>query len=130
MDKLLLHQYATADYNRQSYSKVLTELEKQLNRAADGYLNPVRRITTSDSMTLNDTIVLVDATAGNVTFTLQAALQWEQKRLVIKKIDASANTVTIDGYSTETIDGATTKVLSAQYASYELTSQGGAVWII
>jgi hypothetical protein len=102
----------------------------QINRAVDGYLFPVRRVTTNYTMDLNDSIILVDATAGNVTVTLQAALQWEQKRLVVKKIDASVNTVTIDANSTELIDGAATKVISTQYTSHEFTSQGGAIWII
>lgn len=130
MDKIFIRQYATEAYNRQSYNNVLTALENALNRAADGYLNYVRRITTSDTMTLGDSIILVDATAGNVTLTLQPALQWEQKRITVKKIDASVNTVTIDADGAELIDGAATKVISAQYVSYDFTSQGGAVWII
>lgn len=130
MDKVAITNLATDAYNRQSYHKALLAVEMQINRAADGYLFPVKRVTTSYTVDLNDSIILVDATAGNVTITLQSALQWEQKRLVIKKIDASVNTVTIDANSAELIDGAATKVISTQYISHELTSQGGAIWII
>lgn len=130
MDKVALTNLATEAYNRQSYHKALSAIEMQINRAADGYLNPVKRVTTNYTVDLNDSIILVDATAGNVTITLQAALQWEQKRLVVKKIDSSVNTVTIDANSTELIDGAATKVISTQYTSHEFTSQGGAIWII
>jgi hypothetical protein len=130
MDKIKLDNLATDTYNRQSYNQALLAIQMQINRAVDGYLFPVRRITTNYTMDLNDSIILVDATAGNVTVTLQAALQWEQKRLIVKKIDASVNTVTIDANSTELIDGAATKVISTQYTSHEFTSQGGAVWII
>lgn len=130
MDKVALSNLATDTYNRQSYHKALLAIEMQINRAVDGYLFPVRRITTSYTVDLNDAIILVDATAGNVTVTLQAALQWEQKRLIIKKIDSSVNTVTIDANSTELIDGAATKVISTQYTSHELASQGGAIWIV
>lgn len=130
MDKVALKQYATNDYNRQSYNNVLTVLENQLNRAADGYLYPIKRVTVSTTMTLNDGIILVDATAGNITITLLPALQWEQKIVTVKKIDSSVNTVTIDADSAELIDGIATKVISTQYTSYDFTSQGGAVWII
>jgi hypothetical protein len=44
--------------------------------------------------------------------------------LTIKKVDASANTVTVDGNAAETIDGVTTKVLSAQYASISIICDG------
>ncbi len=130
MDKLALTGYATDAYNRQTYYKALSDIEQQINRAVDGYLFPVKRVTTNYTMNLNDSIILVDATAGNVTITLQAALQWEQKKLTVKKIDTSGNTVTIDGNGAETIDGAATKVISAQYVTVNLTSQGGAIWII
>lgn len=130
MDKVALLQHATSDYNRQQYNDVLRKVETQLNRAADGYLFPVTRVTTNYTMSMNDSIILVDATAGNVTITLQPALQWEQKKFTVKKIDASVNTVTIDANSTELIDGAATKVISTQYVSHDFTSQGGAVWII
>jgi len=130
MDKVALIQYATDTYNRQSYNNVLSIIENRINRAADGYLFPVTRVTSNYTMNINDAIILVDATAGNVTITLQPALQWEQKKLTIKKIDASVNTVTIDADSAELIDGATTKVISAQYVTVNLTAQGGAVWVI
>jgi hypothetical protein len=50
--------------------------------------------------------------------------------LTIKKIDASVNAVTIDGNASETIDGATTKALSSQYASYEIACDGSAWYIV
>lgn len=130
MDKVALTNLATDTYNRQSYHKALSAIEMQINRAVDGYLFPIRRVTSDYTVDLNDSIILVDATAGNVTITLQGALQWEEKRLVVKKIDSSVNTVTIDADSTELIDGAATKVISTQYTSHEFTSQGGAIWII
>ena len=37
------------------------------------------------------------------------------KSLAIKKIDSSANTVTIDAAGANTIDGVATKVISTQY---------------
>lgn len=133
MDKVALRQYATNEYKRQSYNNVLTAVEMQINRAADGYLFPVKRLTSADSpydATLNDGILIVDATSGPVTINLKPAREWEQKRLVIKKIDASGNSVTATPNGSEMIDGASTKATSTQWASFELVTQDGAIFAI
>lgn len=62
------------------------------------------------------TTILVDASSGNLTITLLAvATALDGFDLNVVKIDSSANTVTIDGDGSETIDGATTQVLTYQY---------------
>jgi len=61
-------------------------------------------------------VLLVDATAGNITITLPAsAAATSGYEVTIKKIDSSTNTVTIDGDASETIDGSSTYVLRNQY---------------
>ena len=130
MDKIKLTQYATADYNRQSYNNVLEAIEQQINRASDGYLFPVMAITASYTINYNDGVILADATSGNITITLLPALEMTQKRIVIMKTDASANTVIIDGNASETINGALTNVLSTQYATVEITAYNGAWYVI
>lgn len=63
-----------------------------------------------------NTTILVDATSGNITITLlPAATATDGFRVAVKKIDATANTVTIDGNASETIDGSLTQVLALQY---------------
>lgn len=130
MDKVKLTQYATAEYNRQSYNNVLQAVEQQINRAADGYLFPVMAITASYTINYNDGVILADATSGNITITLLPALEMTQKRILIMKTDASANTVTVDGNASETINGALTNVLSTQYAKVEITAYNGAWYVI
>lgn len=72
-----------------------------------------------------DKIILVDATAGAVTISLlAAATAGNGFRIVVKKVDSSVNTVTIDGNASETIDGTTTSVLSTQYDSDNLICNG------
>jgi hypothetical protein len=66
--------------------------------------------------------LLVDASGAARVITLPAATA--RRIYVVKKIDSSGNTVTIDGNASETIDGALTKVLSAQYASVMIQSDG------
>lgn len=63
------------------------------------------------------TTSLADATAGAIVLTLGTAASMINRLLVIKKIDATANTVTIQGNGAETIDGTNTRVLSTQYSS-------------
>lgn len=71
----------------------------------------------------------VDASGGPRTITLPTALSARWRKYTIKKIDASANTVTIDAAGAETIDGALTFVLGAQYQTITIQSNG-ASWDI
>lgn len=131
MNKISIRQYATAEYNRQQYETVLSAVEREFNHAADGYLFTVTRVSSDYTMTLNDSVILVDASGGDITITLKPARECEQKRVTIKKIGgAGGNVVTVDADGSETIDGATTKSLASQYDSVELVSQGGAWWIV
>lgn len=130
MDKISIKQYATAEYNRQSYNNVLQAVEQQINRAADGYLSNVVAINASYTTNYGDSVILANATGGAITVTLKPANEMTQKRIVILKTDASANTVTIDADGSETINGALTNVLSTQYAKVELTAYNGAWYVI
>ena len=72
-----------------------------------------------------DKLIKVDATSGAVTIALlAAATAGDGFQFAIKKVDSSVNTVTIDGNSTETIDGSLTKSLTSQYDVVILTSDG------
>lgn len=77
-----------------------------------------------------DYTILADATSGNLTMTLQAAASHTGRIYKIKKIDASVNTVTIDANGSETIDGATTQVISTQWASVTIQSNGTSWFIV
>jgi hypothetical protein len=72
-----------------------------------------------------DTILV---TTGNTdrTITLPTAVDNSGRKLTIKKVDSGTGTVTVDGEGSETIDGATTKVLSAQYTSLAIQCDGSA----
>jgi hypothetical protein len=90
---------------------------------------PVRAVTASTTVRVIDEVLLVDATADNLTITLISAAS-TPNQYTIKKVDASVNTVTIDGAGTETIDGATTKVLSAQWETVTLIPSGGNWYVV
>jgi len=86
--------------------------------------------TTSYTVTTSDTVVFADATSGAVTITLPAASGVAGYRFYIKRIDNSANTVTIGRTGADTIDGATSFTLDLQYTAAAFVSNGTAWYIL
>jgi hypothetical protein len=75
-----------------------------------------------------DRVFLSDATAAARTVTLPNAVNvGAGKEYIVKKKDASANTVTVATTSAQTIDGASTVVLAAQGAICRVVSDGAIV---
>lgn len=71
------------------------------------------------TMTENETFCFADATSGNITITLALANTWgtaRGQRVTVKRIDASANTVTVNTSGTDTIDGAASTTIAATSA--------------
>lgn len=86
--------------------------------------------TAAYTITGTDYVILCDATAtGAFTVTLPTAANKGQI-LVIKKVDSTAGAITIGRAGTDTIEGATTKSLAAQYNSYTLVANGTSTWYI
>lgn len=69
---------------------------------------------------------VIDGTTGatNRTLNLPAVASCAGRLYLIKKVDSGVGTITIDPNSTETIDGASTLVLSSQYSSVLIQSNG------
>jgi hypothetical protein len=96
---------------------------------AEPVINSITTKATADSpysLGATDCTILCNAAAGNMTINLSASAGAGMTgRIVrIKKIDASANTVTVDANASETIDGALTQVLSVRYAWLVLQCDG------
>lgn len=72
-------------------------------------------ITTTTTLDATHYAVYANATSGAITVNLPALSGVIGRVYIIKKSDASGNAVTIDGNSTETIDGSATLALGAQY---------------
>lgn len=81
-------------------------------------------VSTTYSLLANDGLIEGDATAGAFTVTLTAAASSLGRVVTIKKIDSSANAVTVDGDGAEAIDGAATYALSSQYDAVTLHCDG------
>lgn len=71
-----------------------------------------------------DDVILCATAGGAFSLTLPAAASNTGKQFHIVKTDASTNLLTIDGNASETIDGSLTQVLSNQWQSYKIVSDG------
>lgn len=89
-----------------------------------------RTLTATGDALATDYLILVDATAGAVTVTLPVAANSNAAMIVVKKIDAGANAVTVDANGAETIDGAANVALAAQYDAVTVFCDGSEWWII
>lgn len=86
-------------------------------------------VTKSGAFTIsvgdNRSLFLCDASSAAFTAGIvSAATAGENFTVSIKKTDSSSNAITIDPSGAETIDGATTFVLDAQYEEIKLQSDG------
>lgn len=80
--------------------------------------------TAAYTLTTVDDIVLGNATGGAFSVTLPTAVGISGREYVVKRINSGANSVTVGTTGGQTIDGAATKVLNAQYLSARMVSDG------
>jgi hypothetical protein len=89
---------------------------------------PIRTITTTASAGVTDKTILGDATGGSLVVNLPTAASAFSTNsgtiYIVKKIDASVNTVTITAAGADLIDGAASQLLVTQYSFYAIQSNG------
>jgi len=83
---------------------------------------------TADHTAVTQSLVLVDASGGPVTVTLPGPTSTAV--VTVKKIDSSANAVTIATPGSETIDGDSDRTLTAQWVAREVASDGTNYYLI
>ena len=86
--------------------------------------------TADYTLTDADYTVAVTCSSVNITITLPVVAGCIGRVYNIKKMDATAYTVIVDGAGSETIDGDETQILSGQYDSLQIQSDGTSGWII
>ncbi len=122
--------------NPQAVTKTQVRLRSGCDNTADAD-KPVSRATQTAlatktaayTLTATDSVILADATTAAFQVTLPTAVGITGRQYTIKKIDSTANIVTVDGNGSQTIDGATTKILASQWAFIVVVSDG-ANWVI
>jgi hypothetical protein len=88
----------------------------------------VRTVTASQTVLGTDATVLADASSGGITLSLRTAEKYANRMFHFKKIDNSANAVTIT--APEMIDGQANALLQAPMESLTVQSDGSEWWII
>lgn len=82
-------------------------------------------VTTGVSTPLaQNQVILADATSGDITVTLPSVADTNGKTITVKRIDASANIVTVSG----TIDGGSSFILYDAYGVQTFLSDGTQYW--
>jgi hypothetical protein len=83
-----------------------------------------RTVAVSGALLTSDQVVFADASGGAITLTLPNPVLFALKTITIKKIDATANAVTISQFAAELIDGGASVALTVQYQSIDLYCDG------
>lgn len=97
-------------------------------QAPNGGYSTTTVTTTYTASTFN--VILANATSGAFTVTLPSAASSANLAYIIKKIDSTANVVTIMGNGADTIDGVNTQPLNTQWQSYIMISNGTSWFLI
>jgi hypothetical protein len=101
-----------------------SRVTKQISRANNNKkILEATAKTSNYTLTTNDEIIIFNTTGGNLTASLPSAVGIKGKIFEIHKIGA-INTLTIDPNASETIGGTSTHVLSENYSSVIIVSNG------
>ncbi len=109
---------------RQALTQVLDELADQVNYTA----YDVTRVAAA--AVVGSDLVLCTTGASDLALQLVKAVEFRDRTMAIKKIDAGAGQVLIDPDGTETLDGQTTYTVSAQYTVVSIRSDGDNWWVV
>jgi hypothetical protein len=129
-EQLIVEGHSTQNSNLQEWRNSSGTVFSRVNGAGEiiARLDVVTK-TTTYTATVNDHVILCDASGGAWTLSLPTASPSGQQ-FHIKKIDSSTNAVTVDGNGSQTIDGSTTALLSAQYDAIHIVSDGSNWYIL
>lgn len=119
----------TDNYNLGSNVARWSNVWSQFVRTDQLYLTtPTTANSSPVAVSANDQVILYTGTGGAVTVNLPAASALAGKTLIVKDAggDATANNITVDGNLAETIDGAATQAITANYGVMRLYCNGTA----
>lgn len=124
--------FTTADNQVVIGNTSITEtiLRGQVFTGDGAYETLKRTAKTSSASITTETLVLVDATSGDVTITLPPAANLVDTPVHLKKIDSSANSMIIEGDGSETIDGQLNVNTAVQYTNITVVSDGTSWFIL
>lgn len=94
---------------------------KTIDNFAELY-GAVASVSTNTTLTASRSVTAVNAASGAVTITLPSAVSATDA--VVKKVDSSANAVTVAPAGGQTVDGDSSVVISYQWTAVHLKSDG------
>ena len=107
----------------------ITNAEIKGNLKSNGQTLSVVTKTSAYTALISDQIIVANASTAAFNVTLPTAAGVAGQVYTIKRINSGSNNVTVGTTSSQTIDGSTTYVLSAQYNFVQVVSDG-ANWVI
>ena len=96
---------------------------------SNGMISNLVSKTSAYTVQTSDEIITGDATSATFTISLPTAVGIAGQTFTIKRLNAGVNSVSIGTTSSQTIDGAPSLVLNAQYKYLKVVSNG-ANWLI
>lgn len=108
-------------------SQDLTAVESFWNREQSQLILPSQ--TAASNIEIVERVIPLDSSGGAFTKTLPPAAYWRGQTLTFIKTSSDYSAITLDGFASETINGATTTTLNTQYESVDLLSDGTNIWI-
>lgn len=92
-------------------------------------VRPPKSITANHTADIAEKVINANATSGAITVSLPSAVGIAGKTYVVRKSDASVNAVTVDPNGSQTVNGSSTHVLSSQYDTVTIVSDGSN-WVV
>jgi len=124
----------TADafqYQNSTGTAVMASIDAVGQSHAIAFIPPFAKKTAAYTLTAADNLIAADATTAAFAVTLPASNSLTAGRsYTLKKIDSSANAVTLTAAGTDKIDGAATYALATQYKYVTVTTDGVSNWLI
>jgi hypothetical protein len=134
VNRIIMYPYdsSSGETNPTERNNVIYNLQVTHGRWLAAALAGSRGVTADTDATMTDSFIRCDCTSNPITVNLGYPVE-NRKPIQIKRMDASANALTIesdDGATTYNIDGAATQILTTQYDSLTLLPGDGAWWIV
>lgn len=109
---------------------VLTQVRQAVRRLFGGNVTTVNAANSPLVLTADNAgIVVLDATAGNISATLPLASALAAMPFRFVRVDATANTATVNRAGADTIDGETSFAVAASYDYRSIAAAAAGTWL-